>query len=141
MGLQAWNAFITGDYFYGIIQFPMWPAKSILTLGMALLGIRVITDILRNPLWSLGSFRSRIIGILTALIVLAAIVVILLIVNNLDISQSAAGWIVIGLFMITLFLGVPVGPATALTGMIGFRILPGTESAQGTAGTVQIIFF
>ena len=139
MGIQAYDAMLTGDYFYGVVQFPMWPAKTILTLGTALLSIRLITDIIRNPLWSTGPVRNRVTGAATALVVLALILASLFIVNNLDWSQSAVGWFVIGIFLITLFIGVPVGPAMALTGMVGFWILLGTESAMGTAGTVPFV--
>jgi C4-dicarboxylate transporter DctM subunit len=136
MGIQAWNAWITGDYFYGIVHFPLWPPKTLLTLGTALLGIRVISDIIRNPLWSNGSMRNRIMGVITAIIVLGLILAGLIFVDHLDLAKSAVGYIVIGLFLITLFLGVPVGPAMALTGIIGFWIMLGKDSALGTAGTV-----
>jgi len=44
-GRMAWEAFVTQDYTMGVVQFPLWPAKSILTIGMGLLSIRFFVDI------------------------------------------------------------------------------------------------
>ncbi|MBI5969181.1 MAG: TRAP transporter small permease [Deltaproteobacteria bacterium] len=45
-GRQAWEAWVTQDYTMGIVQFPVWPAKSILPLGVGLLCLRLILDIM-----------------------------------------------------------------------------------------------
>ena len=36
MGLQAWNAWVTGDYLAGVVHFPLGPAKTVLVLGTTL---------------------------------------------------------------------------------------------------------
>jgi TRAP-type transport system small permease protein len=43
-GKQGWDAWVTQDYTMGIVHFPLWPAKSIIPLGCALLCIRLLVD-------------------------------------------------------------------------------------------------
>jgi len=50
-GRLAWEAWDTQDYTMGIVQFPLWPAKTILPIGMGLLCLRLLSDIL------IGLFR------------------------------------------------------------------------------------
>jgi len=47
-GRQAWEAWVTQDYTMGIVHFPLWPAKSILSLGTGLFCIRLILDIVHS---------------------------------------------------------------------------------------------
>jgi C4-dicarboxylate transporter, DctM subunit len=139
MGLQAWTAWLTGDYLAGVVHFPLAPAKTVLVLGTTLTSIRLITDIIINPLWHRGeeiSRRSRISGIITAAVILIIIIAGLAFAKSLALPQASVGWVVIILFMVLLFIGVPVAPAMALIGGLGFWLLLGTKSALGTAGTV-----
>jgi len=50
MGIQSWNALLSGDYLYGIVRFPLWPAKLAIVLGTALVSVRLIHDIASNQL-------------------------------------------------------------------------------------------
>jgi len=45
-GRLAWEAWDTQDYTMGIVQFPLWPAKSILPIGVGLLCLRLLLDFL-----------------------------------------------------------------------------------------------
>jgi len=45
-GRLAWEAWETSDYTMGIVQFPLWPAKSILPIGTGLLSLRLLVDII-----------------------------------------------------------------------------------------------
>jgi len=47
-GRIAWEAWETADYTMGIVQFPLWPAKSILPIGTGLLTLRLLVDIILN---------------------------------------------------------------------------------------------
>lgn len=53
-GRLAWEAWDTQDYTMGIVQFPLWPAKSILPIGVGLLCLRLLLDFLIGfaRLWS-----------------------------------------------------------------------------------------
>lgn len=44
-GYYAWQAWETNDYTMGIMQYPLWPAKSIVPLGSGMLCVRLILDI------------------------------------------------------------------------------------------------
>ncbi len=52
-GRLAWRAWVTQDYAMGIIQFPLWPAKSILPIGIGLFSLRLLLDVLigTKQLW------------------------------------------------------------------------------------------
>jgi TRAP-type C4-dicarboxylate transport system permease small subunit len=45
-GRLAWEAWDTQDYTMGIVQFPLWPAKSILPIGVGLFCLRLLLDFL-----------------------------------------------------------------------------------------------
>ena len=47
-GRLAWEAWETQDYTMGIVQFPTWPAKTALPIGVGLLCLRLITDIIQG---------------------------------------------------------------------------------------------
>lgn len=51
-GFLAWQAWDTQDYTSGLVQWPLWPAKAIISVGCGLLCLRLIRD-----LW--GEFSSR----------------------------------------------------------------------------------
>ena len=44
-GRLAWEAWETQDYTMGIVQFPLWPAKTILPIGVGLFCLRLLVDI------------------------------------------------------------------------------------------------
>jgi TRAP-type C4-dicarboxylate transport system permease small subunit len=52
-GRQAWEAWDTQDYTMGIVQFPLWPAKSILPVGIGLFCLRLFVDLIVGA-WKLG---------------------------------------------------------------------------------------
>jgi C4-dicarboxylate transporter, DctM subunit len=124
---------------YGIVKFPLWPAKLAITLGTALLSLRLITDIVRNPIWftrSEISPRRRYLNIAIVLLVLILLVGITLIVKNLELSSISVGWSVLGLFIILLFIGLPVAPSMAIIGILGIWIMSGSAPAFNVAGTI-----
>ena len=55
-GLRAWTALITGQSREGLISYPLWPAKWVLTIGGGFFCLRLAMDIamdihrLRSPL-------------------------------------------------------------------------------------------
>jgi C4-dicarboxylate transporter DctM subunit len=139
MGLQFWHAWVSGDFYYGVVRFPLWPAKLTICLGTALVSIRLISDIILNTLWhkqagvSLYSYYLR---ILVTFVVLAIFAGSILFTVNQDLSAPTAGWIAILLFLFLLVIGVPVATSMALIGVCGFWLLSGAKSALGTAASV-----
>ena len=45
-GRLAWEAWETQDYTMGLVQFPLWPAKTILSVGIGLFCLRLFLDII-----------------------------------------------------------------------------------------------
>lgn len=43
--LQAWDAYAEGEYQFGTMQFPLWPARSIIALGFLLFVIQQALEI------------------------------------------------------------------------------------------------
>lgn len=139
MGIQSWRAWISHDFYYGVVRFPLWIPKLAITLGTGLVSIRLITDIVLNPIWRFRSTTSKYRQLMRIFVVIAVIVVfvgVLLFTANQELSSVTAGWIAIILFLFLLFTGVPVATAMALIGVSGFWILSGAKSALGTAASV-----
>ncbi|WP_170216266.1 TRAP transporter small permease [Allostella humosa] len=42
---QAWTAFLRDEASYGIIAFPIWPARMLIAFGLALLAVQILLDI------------------------------------------------------------------------------------------------
>ena len=54
-GLRAWTALVTGQSREGLISYPLWPAKWILTIGAGFFCVRLALDIAIN----IHKLRSR----------------------------------------------------------------------------------
>jgi C4-dicarboxylate transporter, DctM subunit len=137
--LATRTAWITHDYFWGVVKFPLWPPYLMITLGMGLLGLRLVVQLISSPLWhktSGLSFLSRSIRVFIVALVGIFILAGILISINAHLQMVTVGLIACGLFVILLFLGVPVFACLGLITIIGFWIMVGGESALGIAGTI-----
>jgi len=47
-GIFAWEAFVTKEYTWGLLELPLWPAKSFVTIGCAFLAIQFLADIITD---------------------------------------------------------------------------------------------
>ena len=47
-GLEARDTWIVQEYTMGILRVPLWPAKSVITLGMAMLLVRLVVDLVKE---------------------------------------------------------------------------------------------
>lgn len=138
MSLQAWEAAITGDYLFGAIPLPVAPTKFVITFGMALLSLRLISGIIRNPLWRRipGQEREYFIRLIITMAIFAFITIAALISKHMDLSPAGIGYISLCLFLILLICGTPIGGSMALIGIWGFWLLQGKKSALGIAGLI-----
>lgn len=50
----AWRSWVENDYSMGIVQVPYWPGKWAFTIGIALLCLRLITQIVSDSLYVIG---------------------------------------------------------------------------------------
>jgi tripartite ATP-independent transporter DctM subunit len=132
------TAWITHDYYWGTAKFPLWPPYLIITLGTALLGIRLIEQLIGSPLWRKASGLS--LPFRTIRVILVALVAVLLLAGilmaiNAHVQPVTVGTIAIGMFLVLMFLGTPVSICLGLTAIIGFWIMRGGASALGIAGS------
>ena len=93
---------------------------------------------IRNPLWFSqgGSGKSRAIRILITVVVLAALTAAAAAIVHTDLEPHIAGYYMLAIFVVLLFIGVPIAPSMALIGMFGFWVLINLNVALETAGTV-----
>jgi len=138
MGDAAWKAWLTNDYYEGVVRFAMWPAKGAIALGTGLVSIRLISDIIRNPLWfsKTGSGAARAVRILFAVVFIAALAGVAVALINADLKPHVAGYYMLVIFLVFLFIGVPIASGMTLIGIFGFWVLANSKVAMGTASTV-----
>ena len=126
-GISAWTAWITGDYDMGLIEYPYWPAKTIMTIGLILLCLRLITD-LKNFLVELKNSSHR--WILLLIISFLPFVMISLFMGVVTPGQFhpvTTGWIMLGVMCVVLFMGIPVSFGLLFVAIIGCWILTGPD--------------
>ena len=139
MGIATWNAWLIGDFFMGLVHFPLWPPYLVITLGTGLVSIRLIFDVVSNPLWrnqSEVSWRGRFLGVFAVVLFFILIITAIVLSRKLAFSPSTVGYVAIILFFILLIAGTSVAASMALIGIFGFWMLTGTKGALGIAGTI-----
>ena len=70
-GLLAWDAWVTGDYAMGLIEYPFWPTKFAMTFGIGILCLRFVTDISNQVLELKRTSPQWILWLLVSLVPLA----------------------------------------------------------------------
>lgn len=58
-GLIAWEAWVIKDHTMGLIEYPLWPAKWMLTVGTFALCLRLVSDISRDLHRLMVMFHSQ----------------------------------------------------------------------------------
>jgi C4-dicarboxylate transporter, DctM subunit len=137
--LASWTAWVSNDIFWGIVKIPLWPPYLIITVGTGLLSVRLIEGLISNPLWRKGSgisFSARYIRIAITILVVGLITAGMLVSLSAGLQPLTVGFISIGLFVVLLFLGVPVSACMGLVAIIGFWMLKGSSSALGLAANI-----
>jgi C4-dicarboxylate transporter DctM subunit len=139
MGLATWHAWLIGDYFMGLVKFPLWPPYLVITLGTGLVSIRLIYDVVMNSLWHdqpKVNWWWRFLGVFVVVLFFVFVVAMITMSRNLVFSPYIIGYIAIGLFFILLLAGTSVAASMALIGIFGFWMLMGSNGALGIAGTI-----
>lgn len=137
--LATGKAWVTQDYVMGLIRFPLWPPYLLITIGTGLLSIRLIEGLVSNPLWRAKSgisFSGRFIRISILVAVFALIMAGIFIGARESLAAGTIGIIIIVMFLILLFLGVPVAATLSVSCLVGFWLLKGGDSAIGIAGNI-----
>lgn len=45
-GIEFWKSFVSNDYTMGLVEYPIWPAKLSIAIGMGFLTLRLLIDFL-----------------------------------------------------------------------------------------------
>ena len=135
-GLLAWDAWVTGDYAMGLIEYPFWPTKFAMTLGIGVLCLRFITDI-SNYVRELKRTSPRwILWLLVAFLPLAAFSVFLGVTSPDQFPPPTVGWILLAAMIVVLFMGLPVAFGLLVVGVVGYWVLAGANKTFLILGAV-----
>jgi C4-dicarboxylate transporter DctM subunit len=134
--LSAWEAWVTGDHEMGLVEYPYWPAKSVMTLGIALLVLRFARDI-GDQIMELRKETSRwALCLVASLIPLFAFALLLSLVNPGQFHPPAIGYIMLAAMVVVLFMGLPVAFGLLLMGIMGYWLLGGFARTLTILGIV-----
>jgi C4-dicarboxylate transporter, DctM subunit len=137
--VNTWDAWVTGDYIRSMIKVPLWPPYLLITLGTGLLVIRLIEQVISNPIWrkkSAVDFKGRFFRVFLVVMAMILILAGILIAHQSNLTPVVIGIIIIAMFMVLMMLGTPVGPTLMIAALIGFWILSGGYSALGVAASI-----
>ena len=135
-GLLAWDAWVTGDYEMGLIEYPFWPTKFTMTFGLGLLCLRFVTDIVNYVVELRAASRRWILWLLAAFLPLAIFAVFLDAVSPGDFPPHTVGWILLVAMVVVLFIGLPVAFGLLLVGTVGYWVLAGADKTFLMLGAV-----
>jgi tripartite ATP-independent transporter DctM subunit len=136
IGILAWEAWITGNYEMGIIEWPFWPPMTVMTIGLGLLCLRFVTDI-KNYLIELRKNSSHWrLFLIFSLLPLAAFAVFLGLVKPGQFDPMTIGWIVLAAMIVVLLMGLPVAFGLLLVGAVGAWVLSGPAKTLSLLGIV-----
>lgn len=135
-GRLAWDAWVTGDYAMGLIEYPFWPTKSAMTFGIGLLCLRFVTDIKNHILELRRASPQWILWLLAAFLPLAIFAVFLGVVSPGQFPPTTVGWILMGAMIVVLFMGLPVAFGLLLVGIVGYWVLSGADKTFLMLGAV-----
>lgn len=136
-GRLAWDAWVTGDHDMGLIEYPYWPAKAMMTLGVALLVLRLITDI-RNHTNELRAESSRgwVVWFAGSVLPLLLLSVFLNFVPLGKTEPLTVGWLMLAVMIVLLFAGLPVSFSLILIGIVGYWWLAGPAKTFTILGAI-----
>jgi len=135
-GRYAWDAWITDDHSMGLIEYPYWPAKSILTIGVVLLCLRLVTDI-RNYLVELRKNSSKwIICLIFSVLPLLILSLFLYSSSAVRWEPTTIGWVLMSIMIVALFGGLPVSFCLLVLGIIGYWMLAGPVRTLSITGII-----
>lgn len=124
-GKSAWEAWVTGDHDMGLIEYPYWPAKTIMVIGIVLLCLRLITDIKKYFVDIKSDTRLWMLPVAISLLPFLAITLILGLVTPGQLDPITTGWIMLAAMIAVLFIGLPISFGLILVGIVGCWVLTG----------------
>jgi len=135
-GLLAWGAWVSGDYDMGLVQYPFWPAKTVMTLGLALLCLRFITDIKNHFLDLKNSGRTWGTWLIVSFLPLLAFSIFLGLVTPGRFDPVTMGWLMLLVMIVVLFMGLPIAFGLLFIGIVGYWLLAGPVRTFSVLGII-----
>ena len=135
-GILAWGAWVSGDYEMGEVHYPFWPAKTVMTLGLALLCLRLITDIKDYFLQLKNSSRKWIFWLIVSFIPLLAFSTLFGLISPGQIEPTTIGWMMLAAMTVVLFMGLPIAFGLLFIGILGYWVLAGPERTLSVLGII-----
>ena len=135
--IYTWDAWETKDHTMGVIEYPLWPAQLILTIGVAFLCLRFMTDI-KNHFFDLhNESRHWLFWSVVAIAPLALMASFLTSGSfGLVLEPMTIGWIIMGVMVVLLFGGMPVSFALLVLGIVGYWMIAGPAKTFTITGIV-----
>jgi len=143
-GANAWEAWITGDYAMGLLEYPFWPAKTCLTIGVSLLCLRLLRDIKENIAALIkanvaeGGNQNRLLILFAISLAPLLLLIVFLFTGSfgMKIEPITVGWIVLVLMIFLLLGGLPVSFSLLVLGVIGYWTIAGPLRTLTIVGIV-----
>jgi tripartite ATP-independent transporter DctM subunit len=135
-GALAWEAWVTGDYDMGLVAYPFWPAKTLMTIGIVLLCLRLFTDIGHQFKELRQRTKKWPAYLIVSLLPLIFFSILLTLVSPGQFQPMTVGWIMLAAMIVVLFMGLPVSFGLLLVGIVGYWVLEGPARAITILGIV-----
>ena len=135
-GRLAWDAWVTGDYSMGLIEYPFWPSKFAMTLGIGLLCLRFVTDIKHYAVELKKTSPHWILWLLVAFLPLGFFAGFLGVLSPGQFPPVTVGWILLLAMIVVLFIGLPVAFGLLIVGTVGYWVLAGADKTFLMLGSV-----
>ena len=136
-GLYAWEAWATGDYEMGLVEYPFWPAKAILSLGILVLILRLITDIRHYHAELRQNTDHWIRWSIVAVLPLAILTLFLFTGSfGMKFEPMTVGVVLLGAMVVLLFGGLPVSFALLALAIVGYWVIGGPTRTLSIVGMI-----
>lgn len=136
-GQYAWRSWVTQDFEMGLVEYPFWPARTAIFLGVGILCLRLVTDIghyhaqLRE-----GSDKWIILSFLAVLPLALLILYLFTGSFGMEFEPTTVGWALLLVMIVVLFGGLPVAFALLALGIIGYWTLGGPSRTLSIVGII-----
>ena len=137
VGLYAWDCWITKDHTIGLMAYPIWPAATVVTIGLGLLCLRFMTDLRKYFVELRKSTNHFTFYSITAFLPLIILSIFLAYSSTVRWEPMTIGWIMLVIMIIVLIGGLPVSFSLLILGIIGYWILAGHIKTFSIVGAVM----
>lgn len=136
-GQYAWRSWVTQDFEMGLVEYPFWPARTAIFLGVGILCLRLVTDIRHyHAQLREGSDKWIILSFLAVLPLALLILYLFTGSFGMEFEPTTVGWALLLVMIVVLFGGLPVAFALLALGIIGYWTLGGPSRTLSIVGII-----